>query len=411
LHFGHRDNDTFTLAQFGNDINYTDAGNEFDGTNQEFNLWTAGLQSVADGSNDGMTIALDGVQVTQDANRTTQFLNANNGRVGRGFGGANQSYDGDLGEIIIYDRSLTPEERVLVEAYLRDKWFGTSGSVTASNILPTDTDVNITNSGATLDLNGVNQQIASLEGVSGSAVTMGSGDLIIDGSANADFAGVISGTGNLTKAGTGTQILSGDNTYTGTTSVTGGILFVDGNQSSATGSVTVASGATLGGTGTLGGNTLIEGGGTVTAGTVGNTTFADPDLDFGGDLTVGGGSAASWLVDLVGGTGNDVVDVAGSLTLANANLAITAGGTINVGDQFIIANYGTLTGTFSNASAASQFTLGGQNWNIDYGSGTGDAITLTAVPEPATVIPLILILVSVFWFIRRKKSSEPTATL
>ncbi len=61
----------------------------------------------------------------------------------------------------------------------------------------------------------------------------------------------------LTKNGGGTWVISGNNTYTGITSVTAGKLLINGDQSSATGNVSVAANATLGGTGIIGGNTTI----------------------------------------------------------------------------------------------------------------------------------------------------------
>ena len=55
-----------------------------------------------------------------------------------------------------------------------------------------------------------------------------------------DFNSVISGSGSVIQAGSGTMILTGINLYTGATTVTAGSLFINGNNSAATGAVTVA---------------------------------------------------------------------------------------------------------------------------------------------------------------------------
>jgi fibronectin-binding autotransporter adhesin len=60
-----------------------------------------------------------------------------------------------------------------------------------------------------------------------------------------------SAAGNFVKTGMGTQILSGVNTYTGTTRVNQGTLIIDGTHNAA-GLITVAAGATLGGSGSVG---------------------------------------------------------------------------------------------------------------------------------------------------------------
>jgi autotransporter-associated beta strand protein len=59
---------------------------------------------------------------------------------------------------------------------------------------------------------------------------------------------------SLSKTGAGTWVLGGANTYTGTTAVLAGTLVVNGNQSAATGAISVGLAGTLGGTGTMGGN-------------------------------------------------------------------------------------------------------------------------------------------------------------
>ncbi|NDY59022.1 transporter, partial [Desulfovibrio sulfodismutans] len=66
---------------------------------------------------------------------------------------------------------------------------------------------------------------------------------------NATYAGVISGAGNFQKSGAATLTLSGNNTYTGATTVSAGTLGVTGSL--ATSSINVASGATMNFSGSL----------------------------------------------------------------------------------------------------------------------------------------------------------------
>jgi autotransporter-associated beta strand protein len=145
---------------------------------------------------------------------------------------------------------------------------------------------------ATLDLNGFSQSLSRLTfaGNSGSVTTgtaaggmlmlvnsgsvsvSGTGhvisslvDLVVPatfdtGSASAlTVSNVIASTGGamgLTKIGTGVLTLSGSNTYTGPTSIAAGRLAVNGSLASA---VTVAGGATLGGSGRLAGSLTGDG--------------------------------------------------------------------------------------------------------------------------------------------------------
>lgn len=136
------------------------------------------------------------------------------------------------------------------------------------NSIPTTTVVTIANSsGATLDLNNLNQQIGSLAGggTTGGAVTLGSGTLTIGGAATTTFSGAISGSGGLTKQGTGLQTLSGNNTYGGATTINAGDLIYN-----SAGALPNAS------------NIVLAGGRMVMANTIPTAAFTPGTLTLGG---------------------------------------------------------------------------------------------------------------------------------
>lgn len=228
------------------------------------------------------------------------------------------------------------------------------------------------------------------------------GTIEVEGAFNLGIQSPITGAGSLTKMGTGNLTLSGDNTYTGATNVNAGALYFDGDQTAATGSVTVANNATLGGTGTVGGDTTILSGGTVTGGTSGGIG----ELTFAQDLTLDSGS--TWLVDLMhDSTTADQIIVSGNLHIGGA-LSIAGTGTFTNGSIYTIATYGTLSGNgFSNDSAYDGVLmtgridgLGGNYWTVNYNDN--GAITLTAVPEPGTLFSLLVSLLTGGWFARRR---------
>ena len=131
--------------------------------------------------------------------------------------------------------------------------------------------------GATLDLNGTSETIGSLAGggAAGGNVALGAGTLTMGGNnGTTTYTGILSGTGGLTKAGTGIFTLSGANTYTGATTINAGTLRVAGGAAIAdTSAVTLANVAgahlismgrakrigSLAGGGAAGGNVTAEG--------------------------------------------------------------------------------------------------------------------------------------------------------
>ena len=122
--------------------------------------------------------------------------------------------------------------------------------------------------GAVLNLNGFNQTIGALAGAGN--VMLGSATLTAGGNNdNTTYAGAISGTGGLNKAGSGTLILTGSNGYTGVTNINGGTLEVDGAITSSS-NVKVNGGGKLTGFGTVDPNTItIAGGATFAPGAPG----------------------------------------------------------------------------------------------------------------------------------------------
>ena len=84
--------------------------------------------------------------------------------------------------------------------------------------------------------------------------------------------GETGGPRSLVKEGDGTIVLTGTNTFTGTTAVNDGILLVD-SPGSLAGAATVASGATFGGSGTVSGGITIDAGGTLDPGRAGPVTL------------------------------------------------------------------------------------------------------------------------------------------
>jgi autotransporter-associated beta strand protein len=143
------------------------------------------------------------------------------------------NYNGLLDGVQFYSQALSAAQ---VAALFRG---GSTG------ILPPTTDLTIA-AGATLDVNGTVQQVASLSGPAGSAITLGAGQLVISSSSvNSQFAGSISGVGgSLVKSGSSMLTLSGSNTYTGPTTINQGVLKL---TASAFAPVTTGTGAILNG--------------------------------------------------------------------------------------------------------------------------------------------------------------------
>ncbi|MFM2220684.1 MAG: hypothetical protein RLZZ553_432 [Verrucomicrobiota bacterium] len=198
---------------------------------------------------------------------------------------------------------------------------GASGSLNSATV------VNVA-SGATFHLNGRNQTVSGLHGAG--SVALGSGILTINDNSNRAHSGVISGTGAITKSGSGTLTLSATNTYSGVTRINSGTLTIGSGGSIGTSTgIHIANGANFNVASASGGFILgatqnLSGGGTIT----GDVTIAgshtpgfSPGLQsFANNLSYSAGSSITWELTsntLSGrGTNFDGIDVAGNLNFA-----------------------------------------------------------------------------------------------
>jgi autotransporter-associated beta strand protein len=97
---------------------------------------------------------------------------------------------------------------------------------------------------ATFDISAGNQTIKGLESTDADdKMVLGSSTLTINNTDDNTFAGVISGTGGITKTGAGILMLRAANTATGALTISEGTLGIGGSAGSVTGNISVASGA------------------------------------------------------------------------------------------------------------------------------------------------------------------------
>lgn len=175
-------------------------------------------------------------------------------------------------------------------------------------------------------------------------VNLGSSALTITGTSSLTLDGVVSGTGSITKQGAGDLFMSGDNTYSGATTVSAGVLIM--KHANALGT-------------TAGGTTVASGAGLTFIKTSGDATVAEP-------LTLNGEGLNAYLATLnVGLNYNQSADLIIPYPLATFTGAITLGSNIKVGadgrngkmtgaisGNFSISLLDTSSGTFEIASSS-----------------------------------------------------------
>ncbi|EMI43564.1 Dystroglycan-type cadherin-like domain protein, partial [Rhodopirellula sp. SWK7] len=195
-------------------------------------------------------------------------------------------------------------------------------------------------------------------------------------SSEADFSGVISSSVSLVKSGEGTQVLSGNNTYTGATTVAGGLLQVDAAHTGG-GDYTVNANARLGGNGTIESAVMVNSGGRLAPGasagalSVGDVSFASGAFF---DIELGGAAAGSEYDQLLAGSAM----LSGTLSVS----LLQAGGETyqpSPTDTFaILVSGASPSGMFENVASGQRLeTVGGEgSFLVTYG-GADNAVLLS----------------------------------
>jgi autotransporter-associated beta strand protein len=169
------------------------------------------------------------------------------------------------------------------------------------------------------------------------------GNTGFDGAIKDGYNGSTTATVAFNKTGGGTLILTGTNSFSGGTTISGGALLVNNRSGSGTGagSVVVAAGGTLGGNGIISGGVTVNSGGVLAPGNpLGTLTLSN-------SLTLAAGST-NWFQIQHAPLTNSQVTVAGTLTSGGVLMVTNSGGAaLAGGDSFQLFKAGTLTGSFT----------------------------------------------------------------
>lgn len=267
---------------------------------------------------------------------------------------------------------------------------------------------------ATRTIGGNTANVSTFSGNLNFENTAGSVNLTAASNGRVDFSGLINdgtASSSIQKTGAGVVRLtrSAGNTYDGGTTVSSGSLLLMNSTGSATGTgaVTVATGATLGGTGRAAG--LVTASGSA-------STFAPGDAGAIGTLFLDGGlsatSGATFEMQINGASVDLVNFGAGALSL-NGNVAINFSslGTVLTATTYnLFTGTGTWTGVDGSGLTFSFTNPEGYALNSTYGGGKGYvwdttthalSVQFTAVPEPG-VFALLGLSAGVILIFRRR---------
>ncbi|AEV35715.1 protein containing Outer membrane autotransporter barrel domain [Pseudovibrio sp. FO-BEG1] len=185
----------------------------------------------------------------------------------------------------------------------------------------------------------------------------------------------LTGTGSLKKTGLGTLILTGNNTYSGNTTVSGGALVVDGSIGDVT-----TDGGSLGGSGTLGAVTVNSGAVIAPGNSIGTMNTTSTVFNAGSVYEVelnNGGAAAGVNSDLL--AASNTVTINGGTVHVMPENGTDNGSTYTAGTTYtIITAGGGINGTFDSPTPTDDFAF--FNFALSYDPNSVFLTSELAVP-------------------------------